>query len=187
MAGHGESKDIDLIKKVSEQMMGKTICALSDAAAMPAISFVTKFRDEFETYIKKGSLEQGDTHMPKIKVNGKESKKFRKGRRLSRPSNKRASTSVTTAGIRAFGRGVCRLCMVQVEGVPKLQIACNTEVKDGMSVNNTSDMVKDTVKWGLDFPFDQSPARLSDLRSGGECGLQDQYMQSAPMIPKWLS
>jgi NADH-quinone oxidoreductase subunit F len=59
--GHGESKDIDLIKKVAEQMMGKTICALSDAAAMPAISFVTKFRDEFENYIKKGHLGAGGT------------------------------------------------------------------------------------------------------------------------------
>jgi len=57
--GQGESRDIDLIKKVSEQMMGKTICALSDAAAMPAISFVTKFRDEFENYIKKSSLGAG--------------------------------------------------------------------------------------------------------------------------------
>lgn len=53
--GHGEVKDLDLIKKVAEQMMGKTICALSDAAAMPAISFVTKFRDEFETHIRKGT------------------------------------------------------------------------------------------------------------------------------------
>lgn len=52
--GQGEAKDLDLIKKVSEQMMGKTICALSDAAAMPAISFVTKFRGEFESYIRKG-------------------------------------------------------------------------------------------------------------------------------------
>ena len=60
--GHGESKDIDLIKKVSEQMMGKTICALSDAAAMPAISFVTKFRDEFENYIKKSSQGAGVAH-----------------------------------------------------------------------------------------------------------------------------
>jgi NADH-quinone oxidoreductase subunit F len=49
--GQGESQDLDLIKKVSEQMMGKTICALADAAAMPAISFVTKFRAEFESYI----------------------------------------------------------------------------------------------------------------------------------------
>jgi len=51
--GQGEAKDIDLIKKVSEQMMGKTICALSDAAAMPAISFVTKFRSEFEAHLAK--------------------------------------------------------------------------------------------------------------------------------------
>lgn len=53
-AGDGTSKDIDLIKTISEHMMGKTICALSDAAAMPAISFVTKFRDEFEYYVKEG-------------------------------------------------------------------------------------------------------------------------------------
>ncbi len=52
--GHGETKDLDLISKVAQQMMGKTICALSDAAAMPAISFVTKFRDEFESHIRKG-------------------------------------------------------------------------------------------------------------------------------------
>jgi NADH-quinone oxidoreductase subunit F len=52
--GEGTVKDIDLIKAVSEHMMGKTICALSDAAAMPAISFVTKFRDEFEYFVKEG-------------------------------------------------------------------------------------------------------------------------------------
>jgi NADH-quinone oxidoreductase subunit F len=64
LAGHGESKDIDLIRKVSEQMMGKTICALSDAAAMPAISFVTKFRDEFEQHIRspKPVKSGGDLH-----------------------------------------------------------------------------------------------------------------------------
>jgi NADH-quinone oxidoreductase subunit F len=60
MKGEGEVKDLDLIKKVSEQMMGKTICALSDAAAMPAISFVTKFRSEFEQHIRGSS--QGVVH-----------------------------------------------------------------------------------------------------------------------------
>jgi NADH-quinone oxidoreductase subunit F len=59
LAGKGETKDIDLVKKVSEQMMGKTICALSDAAAMPAISFVTKFRDEFEAHIRTGKPIRG--------------------------------------------------------------------------------------------------------------------------------
>ena len=50
--GKGRVQDIDLIQKISQNMMGKTICALSDAAALPAISFVTKFKDEFINYIQ---------------------------------------------------------------------------------------------------------------------------------------
>ena len=46
--GEGSMGDWNLIQKISQNMMGRTICALSDAAAMPAISFVTKFRTEFE-------------------------------------------------------------------------------------------------------------------------------------------
>src|SRR6185295_16088374 len=45
--------------------------------------------------------------------------------------------------------GVCRMCMVEIEGNPKLQIACNTPVVEGMKVNNISDKVKDSVKWTL--------------------------------------
>ncbi|MDE0092728.1 MAG: NADH-quinone oxidoreductase subunit NuoF [Oligoflexia bacterium] len=46
--GEGSMGDRNLIRQIAENMMGRTICALSDAAAMPAISFVTKFREEFE-------------------------------------------------------------------------------------------------------------------------------------------
>lgn len=61
--GQGRLQDIDLIKRVSENMMGRTICALSDAAAMPAISFVQKFRDEFEFFVREGrSKVSGVTH-----------------------------------------------------------------------------------------------------------------------------
>ena len=35
-------------------MKGRTICALSDAAALPIISFITKFRDEFEYFVREG-------------------------------------------------------------------------------------------------------------------------------------
>ncbi|MCB0362011.1 MAG: NADH-quinone oxidoreductase subunit NuoF [Bdellovibrionales bacterium] len=54
VSGEGRLQDIELILSVSQQMMGKTICALSDAAAMPAISFVSKFRDEFEFFVREG-------------------------------------------------------------------------------------------------------------------------------------
>jgi NADH-quinone oxidoreductase subunit F len=61
--GEGRLQDIDLIIKVSEHMMGRTICALSDAAAMPAISFVNKFKDEFEFFVREGrSKVKGVSH-----------------------------------------------------------------------------------------------------------------------------
>ena len=73
--------------------------------------------------------------------------------------------------------GVCRLCMVEIEGNPRLQIACNTMVSDGMVVTNNSDMVKDAVKWGLDFHLINHPLDCPICDQAGECGLQDQYMK----------
>lgn len=73
--------------------------------------------------------------------------------------------------------GVCRLCMVEIEGMPKLQIACNTEVKEGMVINNNSEKVKDTVQWGLDFHLINHPLDCPICDQAGECGLQDQYMK----------
>ncbi len=53
LKGRGRLTDLNLIKDISENMMGRTICALSDAAALPAISFVNKFREEFEEHINR--------------------------------------------------------------------------------------------------------------------------------------
>lgn len=54
LEGKGRLQDIDLLVKVADNMKGRTICALSDAAALPVLSFVTKFRDEFEFYVREG-------------------------------------------------------------------------------------------------------------------------------------
>jgi len=51
LAGEGESKDLDLLLDLSEQMTGKTICVLSDSCAAPIVSGIKKFRGEFEAYI----------------------------------------------------------------------------------------------------------------------------------------
>jgi len=52
--GQGKAKlsDVALIDTVAKNMIGKTICALSEAAALPAMSFVQKFRAEFEAHVK---------------------------------------------------------------------------------------------------------------------------------------
>ncbi|MGE3758807.1 MAG: NADH-quinone oxidoreductase subunit NuoF [Pseudobdellovibrionaceae bacterium] len=54
LEGRGRLQDIDLLEKVADNMKGRTICALSDAAALPVLSFVQKFRDEFEFYVREG-------------------------------------------------------------------------------------------------------------------------------------
>lgn len=52
--GEGREGDLALLDDMAARMMGTTICPLADAAAMPVRSFVEKFREEFEYYIKHG-------------------------------------------------------------------------------------------------------------------------------------
>lgn len=80
--------------------------------------------------------------------------------------------------------GVCRLCMVEIEGNPRLQIACNTAVTPGMVINNNSAKVKDAVKWGLDFHLINHPLDCPICDQAGECGLQDQYMKYGKYDPE---
>jgi NADH-quinone oxidoreductase subunit F len=47
----GKQSDIPLIGELSKNMLGRTFCALGDAAAMPTISIVEKFREEFEAHL----------------------------------------------------------------------------------------------------------------------------------------
>jgi NADH-quinone oxidoreductase subunit F len=49
--GHGRREDVGLLEELSKNMLGRTFCALGDAAAMPTISIVEKFADDFEKYI----------------------------------------------------------------------------------------------------------------------------------------
>jgi NADH-quinone oxidoreductase subunit G len=72
--------------------------------------------------------------------------------------------------------GACRMCMVEIEGNPKLQIACNTPVVEGMKVTNRTEKVKDSVKWTLDFHLINHPLDCPICDQAGECGLQEFYM-----------
>lgn len=50
--GQGRPEDLDLLDEVAGNIMGRTICALGDAAAMPVQSFIKHFRDEFLYHIE---------------------------------------------------------------------------------------------------------------------------------------
>ena len=59
--GQGTMKDIDLLDDVAAHINLRTICPLGDAAAMPAASFIKKFRNEFEEHVI-----QGECPFPKV-------------------------------------------------------------------------------------------------------------------------
>ncbi len=53
--GNGKREDLDKIIQLANNMLGKTLCPLGDAAAMPVLSIIQKFRDELESYIPLGN------------------------------------------------------------------------------------------------------------------------------------
>jgi NADH-quinone oxidoreductase subunit G len=74
--------------------------------------------------------------------------------------------------------GNCRMCQVEIEGVPKLQIACNTPiVKDGMVVHTQSERAKEAHRTTLEFLLINHPIDCPVCDQAGECYLQDQYME----------
>src|SRR5262245_59132166 len=73
--------------------------------------------------------------------------------------------------------GNCRMCLVEVEKAPKLQIACNTVVTDGMVVRTSSEKAQSAHRTRLEFLLVNHPIDCPVCDQAGECYLQDQYME----------
>ncbi|NJD63353.1 MAG: 2Fe-2S iron-sulfur cluster binding domain-containing protein [Deltaproteobacteria bacterium] len=73
--------------------------------------------------------------------------------------------------------GNCRMCLVEVEKFPKLQIACNTVVTEGMVVRTNTEKVKKAVTGVLEFLLIHHPIDCPICDQAGECGLQNYYMK----------
>ena len=69
--------------------------------------------------------------------------------------------------------GSCRLCQVEVEGMPKLQIACDTPVQDGMVVRTDSDRARAAREGVMELLLINHPLDCPICDQAGECKLQD--------------
>jgi NADH-quinone oxidoreductase subunit G len=69
--------------------------------------------------------------------------------------------------------GACRMCLVEIEGIPKLQTGCSTPVKDGMVVHTQSSRVKQAQEGVVEFLLLNHPLDCPVCDKGGECPLQD--------------
>ncbi|MBI4003964.1 MAG: molybdopterin-dependent oxidoreductase [Candidatus Omnitrophica bacterium] len=81
--------------------------------------------------------------------------------------------------------GNCRICLVEIAGTPKLQIACYTRAAEGMVVNTTSDNTLNGRRDVLEFLLINHPLDCPVCDQAGECWLQDYYMQHGLYDPKF--
>src|SRR5258706_11375441 len=81
--------------------------------------------------------------------------------------------------------GVCRMCLVEIEKAPKLQIACATTVTEGMVVKTQSAPAKDARKSVLEFLLINHPLDCPICDQAGECELQDFVFQEGRSGPRY--
>ncbi len=70
-------------------------------------------------------------------------------------------------------QGACRMCLVKIEKMPKLQTACTTVIGEGMVVTSESDEIKQARKSTLEMLLGNHPLDCPVCDAGGECELQD--------------
>lgn len=71
--------------------------------------------------------------------------------------------------------GSCRLCLVEIEGLPKLELACSTVVREGMKISTQSPAVAEARGAVLEFLLAEHPLDCPICDKAGDCKLQDYY------------
>ncbi len=71
--------------------------------------------------------------------------------------------------------GSCRMCLVEIEGLPKLELACSTVVREGMKIHTASEKVVEARKAVLEFLLAEHPLDCPICDKAGECRLQDYF------------
>src|SRR5258705_195868 len=69
-------------------------------------------------------------------------------------------------------QAACRMCLVEVEKMPKLQTACTLVATEGMIVRTDTDQVRQARKYMLEFLLTNHPLHRPVCDKGGECELQ---------------
>src|ERR1035441_999898 len=75
-------------------------------------------------------------------------------------------------------QAACRMCLVEVEKTPKLQVGCTLPVAEGMVIHTESEVVKQSRKGMLELLLTNHPLDCPVCDKGGECELQDMSCNS---------
>ncbi|HXM22067.1 MAG TPA: NADH-quinone oxidoreductase subunit NuoG [Terriglobales bacterium] len=83
-------------------------------------------------------------------------------------------------------QGACRMCLVKVEKMPKLQTACTTVISEGMAVTTESDEIRQARKSMVELLLGNHPLDCPVCDAGGECELQDMTFSYGAAESKYI-
>ncbi|MCY4131855.1 MAG: NADH-quinone oxidoreductase subunit NuoG [Nitrospira sp.] len=79
----------------------------------------------------------------------------------------------------------CRMCLVEIEKIPKLQTSCSTRVAEGMVVRSSAPHVESARKWVLQLLLGNHPLDCPVCDQGGRCDLQDFSHEYTPTVSRF--
>ena len=178
--GQGRMEDIDLLNSVADNIQGRTICALGDAAAMPVRAMIKHFRDEFVHLIEHKTrkvaadrLSDRAINMIEIELDGKKVE-VAEGSMVMHAADKAGTYIPHFCYHKKLSIAAnCRMCLVDVEKAPKPMPACATPVTQGMIVRTKSDKAIKAQQSVMEFLLINHPLDCPICDQGGECQLQD--------------
>ncbi len=83
-------------------------------------------------------------------------------------------------------QGACRMCLVEIEKIPKMQTACTTPVTEGMVVTTESEKITQARKSMLELLLANHPLDCPVCDAGGECELQDMTFKYGAAESKFM-
>ena len=201
--GEATPMDLDLVSSVQDNIIGNCLCVLGDSMAMPVGAMVRKFRDEFERVMEQagpplddlsriGAVVGSPQTLGSLDVSRerKEITLVIDGREVEATEGTMLVDAAKQGDVEIpvfcyepkLGPpvGACRMCLVEIEGIPKLQTACSTPVRDGMVVYTQTDQVKQAQNAVVEFLLVNHPLDCPVCDKGGECPLQDIAMGWGP-------
>ena len=117
------------------------------------------------------------------------------GKKVTAPAGTLLIEACKTAGVEvpAFCyypglslQGACRMCMVKIEKMPKLQTACTTVISEGMSVTTSGEEVEQARKSMVELLLGNHPLDCPVCDAGGECELQDMTFSYGAAESKYM-
>jgi NADH-quinone oxidoreductase subunit G len=117
------------------------------------------------------------------------------GKKITAPSGTLLIEACKTVGIEVPSfcyypnlslQGACRMCLVKIEKMPKLQTACTTVIGEGMVVTSDSDEIRQARKGMVELLLGNHPLDCPVCDAGGECELQDMTFSYGAAESKYM-